>query len=200
MAYQLMWYKTEIPKDIVDIFVRDSQKFQKDLKRAGVGKDEDNFLPVRDSKCSWISDNHWISGMCYHYLLKANMENFKYDIDLIGNKEIQYTSYETGEYYNWHVDTSTSIQHGDTGNKELDFIKYNSQKVRKLSFSVQLSDPEDYTGGELQILSDENVSYFAPKTKGTIIIFDSRMRHRVRKVTSGCRKSLVGWVEGPTWK
>ena len=42
--------------------------------------------------------------------------------------------------------------------------------------------------------------YFAPKQKGTLIVFDSRTKHRVRTVKSGLRKSLVGWVVGPRWK
>jgi PKHD-type hydroxylase len=32
------------------------------------------------------------------------------------------------------------------------------------------------------------------------MLFDSRTPHRVRKVRSGLRKSLVGWVVGPRWK
>jgi PKHD-type hydroxylase len=39
--------------------------------------------------------------------------------------------------------------------------------------------------------------YFAPKQRGAIIFFDSRTPHRVRKIKSGMRKSLVGWVVGP---
>ena len=66
--------------------------------------------------------------------------------------------------------------------------------------TVQLSSPEEYSGGEFQLLTDDNESFFAPKEKGTVIIFDSRLRHRVRKVNSGRRKSLVGWAYGPRWK
>jgi len=93
--------------------------------------------------------------------------------------------YDEGEHYNWHVDTIDEVQSG---------------LIRKLSFTIQLSSPEEYSGGELQFLDDGNHTFFAPKEKGTIIIFDSRMRHRVRKVKSGTRKSIVGWVEGPRWK
>ena len=42
--------------------------------------------------------------------------------------------------------------------------------------------------------------YFAPKQKGTLIVFDSRTKHRVRTVKTGLRKSIVGWVVGPRWK
>ena len=42
--------------------------------------------------------------------------------------------------------------------------------------------------------------FYNPKQKGIIAFFDSRTPHRVRKVKSGMRKSLVGWVVGPRWK
>jgi len=65
---------------------------------------------------------------------------------------------------------------------------------------LQLSDEDDYEGGELQFMDDDDQLYTAPKKKGTIIIFDSRVKHRVRKIKNGTRKSLVGWVVGPRWK
>ena len=65
---------------------------------------------------------------------------------------------------------------------------------------MQLSNHDDYEGGNLQIMGDDNKSYFAPRKKGTIILFDSRAQHRVLKVTKGVRKSLVGWIVGPRWR
>jgi len=81
-----------------------------------------------------------------------------------------------------------------------DQIILQGELVRKLSFSLQLSDPEDYEGGELEFLDNQDEPFFAPKQKGTIVVFDSRVKHRVRKVTNGLRKSIVGWVVGPRWK
>lgn len=65
---------------------------------------------------------------------------------------------------------------------------------------MQLSDEDEYEGGELQLLDPTGHLYTVPKERGTISIFDSRLSHRVRKVKSGCRKSLVGWVVGPRWR
>ena len=63
-----------------------------------------------------------------------------------------------------------------------------------------MSDPEDYDGGQFQIMGEGGELYTAPKDRGCLIIFDSRANHRVRKVTRGQRKSLVGWIVGPRWK
>jgi PKHD-type hydroxylase len=72
--------------------------------------------------------------------------------------------------------------------------------VRKLSFSIQLSDPDDYEGGNVQLLDEAGNNYIAPRKRGCICLFDSRTQHRVLKVTKGTRKSIVGWVVGPRWK
>ena len=65
---------------------------------------------------------------------------------------------------------------------------------------MQLSDPDDYERGNVQVLSDEGYSYISPRKRGSIILFDSRTPHRVLKVTKGVRKSIVGWAVGPRWR
>lgn len=143
-------------------------------------------LNTRDSKTAWISDNNWVVNLCMAYVLKANRENWQYDIDGIDGGEMQYTTYKKGQFYNWHQ---------DEGLEGLD-----KEKCRKLSVVLQLSSPEEYTGGEFQLLNERSHLYMAPKKRGTLIVFDSRTRHRVRPVHSGVRKSLVGWIVGPRWR
>lgn len=186
MKYTTMWYKTTLPKDLIDIVSRECLQHEDTLSSSTVnpGENQEINLDIRNSKNSWIDSAHWISGFCYHYILLANESNFKYDINSFGNKFLQYTSYSAGHFYDWHSDNSI----------------HDEGTTRKLSFSLQLSDPEDYSGGELQFMGKGNTTYFAPKTRGTMIVFDSRVLHRVRKIKSGCRKSLVGWVEGPLWR
>ena len=72
--------------------------------------------------------------------------------------------------------------------------------ISRVSFSLQLSSPDDYEGGNLQLMDDSGRSYIAPRNRGAIIMFDARTRHRVQKVKSGERKSLVGWICGPRWR
>jgi PKHD-type hydroxylase len=72
---------------------------------------------------------------------------------------------------------------------------------RKLSITIQLSDSDDYEGGNF-ILDRQ---YQQPdskdlRTKGTILVFPSPIKHKVTPVTKGIRKSLVAWVEGPKWR
>ena len=81
-----------------------------------------------------------------------------------------------------------------------DFLKTSCELVRKLSFTLQLSDPDEYEGGNVQLIDESGKSYIAPRQRGTIILFDSRTQHRVIKVKKGVRKSIVGWVLGPRWR
>jgi len=55
---------------------------------------------------------------------------------------------------------------------------------------VQLSSPEDYSGGEMIV--KEKLFH---KDLGNTIIFDSGFMHEVKKVIDGDRYSLVLWLE-----
>ena len=73
----------------------------------------------------------------------------------------------------------------------------------KVFFFIIWADPKFYNSLVFlsKHLSDENNKiYIAPRQRGAIILFDSRTKHRVLKVTKGVRKSIVGWVLGPRWK
>jgi hypothetical protein len=198
MADALKWYMTSMPDELVDIVTNSLQTYDEHFKPAvttgGV------TLDIRDSKTLWIDQSHWIVGTCWHYIMIANRENFLYDIDRFENGTVQYTSYNVGEYYNWHVDGDITTSYECRNTSTDQFIQSNTEKSRKLSFILQLSSAEEYTGGEVQLQFNGSESSFLPKQKGTICIFDSRTLHRVKKVTGGRRKSLVGWVEGPRWR
>lgn len=84
----------------------------------------------------------------------------------------------------------------------LDYAKETSQQgreFRKLSLSIQLSDPSDYDGGDLQAQVKGNIET-APKSFGTVIAFPSFILHRVTPLTRGVRHALVIWVLGPDFR
>ena len=98
-------------------------------------------------------------------------------------ENLQLTNYNDTEkgMYGWHLD-------------------YNSKdSSRKLSMVVQLTDPSEYEGGNLQIkVNNDPVN--VRKQRGLIAIFPSYVLHQVTPVTQGTRQSLVAWVEGPAFK
>ena len=191
MANTFCWYLTELPENTI----KDIIKEVNDINDSNFEDSLVNLKPegsieteIRKSENCWIMSPHWISGFLWNYIMKANRENFLYDISHIQYGKIQCTRYKQGDYYNWHTDQDIST------------IVSPDQEVRKLSFSLQLSNEDDYVGGNLEFTDVDKVKYTAPRNRGCLIVFDSRTIHRVSQVESGVRKSLVGWVVGPRWK
>lgn len=212
MAFQSVWYETELPLEVVNLLEQSiADKYNEKLDSSTVaGEQGENTLnkEIRDAKHTWLPSSHWAVGFVMHYVMIANQQNFCYDLLGLDGQTVQYTVYDKGQFYNWHVDQSIGTcykpqglnHHGYSENSIKDQLLSEKELMRKLSFSLQLSDETEYKGGELQLIDDGEKIYSVPKKRGLLVCFDSRARHRVTKVTSGRRKSLVGWVVGPRWR
>ena len=174
-----------LPDEILNSLCEQCRNCEKDLTPSLVLGNTVVDKEKRFSKNIWIPTDHWIAGVMAHMVRCANDSLFKFDLTEWAS-QIQYTVYEgEGSKYNWHTDNGAS--------------KFKNAEVRKLSISLFLSDPNEYEGGEFQLLdADKMHSYKAPK--GTAVIFPSTRVHRVRPLKSGVRKSLVGWYGGPPWR
>jgi len=211
MALESVWYFTDLPKTTIDEIERDLfEKCSDELGKSHLENNRVNDLK-RKSTNAWVPTHHWIGGFLWHYVHRVNRENFNYDITAIDTESLQYTMYNPGDFYGWHIDGSISKQKGhrvlpssgtDSNNLDVivDHISPQLNQVRKISFVLQLSDPDYYEGGNLQFLDENGDKHFCPRQRGTLVFFDSRIQHRVLKVKSGRRKSIVGWVVGPQWR
>ena len=192
MANTCCWYETHIPESLMKSLLVDLDKVDENIFIKSKVNPQDSKIKysIRKSQHCWIPSTHWIGGFLWYYIRMANKDNFLYDISDIENDLIQYTQYNKGDYYNWHTDM-------DIGD-----INEPDQLVRKLSFTLQLTNEDEYTGGNLEFADFDDSSYrfLVPKSRGTVIVFDSRTPHRVTPVESGIRKSLVGWVVGKRWR
>lgn len=63
-----------------------------------------------------------------------------------------------------------------------------------LSFTLFLSAPAEYEGGEL-VIEDTQGTHAYKLDAGTLVLYPSDSLHRVEKVTSGERHVAVGWVQ-----
>lgn len=63
-----------------------------------------------------------------------------------------------------------------------------------VSFTIFLSDPETYKGGELFIEDGAGGRAFRPPA-GSAVIYPTGLLHRVMPVTAGIRLACVGWVQ-----
>jgi PKHD-type hydroxylase len=139
---------------------------------------------IRESKISWLYPNDnmdWVFRRVTDLILNLNERFFKFDLSGI-HEGFQFTNYEAPSgKYGKHVDRAINLV------------------VRKLSVSIQLTDPSTYEGGELYLYDDDKGTLMS-KEQGTLILFPSYTLHEVMPVTKGTRNSLVTWVTGPQFK
>ena len=122
-------------------------------------------------------ENRWLFEKLAAQINGVNQAHFRFE--LAGFTEpLQLTCYETGHFYDWHLD-----------------IGNNRNSIRKLSFILQLADSGDYEGGDVEIQGGSQ-PVALPRSLGAMALFPSYVLHRVREVTQGRRTSLVGWIGG----
>jgi PKHD-type hydroxylase len=141
---------------------------------------------IRKSRIKWIDNSkpeaHWLYSKMLDFARTANSNLWNFDL-ISSPESIQYTEYhEGGGHYGYHVDLGPG-----------------TASHRKVSISVQLSDPSEYDGGDFEILRGMNPERL-PNTHGAVLIFPSYMLHRVTPVTRGIRRSLVLWVGGSPFR
>ena len=139
---------------------------------------------VRLSNITWLyanDDLEWVFRKITDVVLFLNNKYFNFDIFGL-NEGLQFTNYKApSDKYEKHVDRAQGIL------------------VRKLSLSIQLTDPKDYEGGELFLYEDKKGLEMS-KEQGTLVLFPSFILHEVKPVTKGERNSLVSWVTGKQFK
>ena len=174
---------------------------------------------IRQSKVKWFTSPgeyqmpENIVQIIYNVVLQG-MEECGWTFDLSWTENFQYTIYDynpdlpTGDYYTWHTD------HGGEVHVDPNGLSHH----RKLSMTIQLSDPLDYEGGKFQWLEpnpqfdrikfgdkqfdlDKGIRTlpFSAQAIGSICLFPSWLYHQVTPVTRGTRVSIVGWYNGPPW-
>ena len=170
-----IWQKGEIPDAICDYIIDtlESNLFQKGT----VSKSKSNSRRNVDIQ---FNDINWINALVGGYIRYANFLNFHYKLSDEDKELAQISKYSVGEYYKKHM---------DFGNNHL---------TRKLSLTIQLSDENDYEGGDLIFYNGtEDVDKAkSARGKGSVVVFDSRLIHEVTPVTKGVRYSLVKWYHG----
>jgi len=114
----------------------------------------------------------------------VNLNHFMFDGVRL-TEPAQFTEYPKGGFYDWHMDLNAFGQTGD-------------HPIRKISMTCLLSDPADFSGGDLAF--DDAKKKNIKLTQGQAIFFASFMKHRVEPVKKGVRHSLVMWFGGPPFK
>jgi len=67
---------------------------------------------------------------------------------------------------------------------------------RKLTFSLMLSDPDEYRGGDVELWYGAERAALPRLRKGEMIVWPSFLLNRIAAVKRGPRQALVGWAVG----
>jgi len=181
------YYSGLFDSEMLDGIIETGEKIKAEAASVGGGPGGPGEVndTIRKTTIHWIptvEENAWIFRKLTDVILQANLQWFGFDINNIEN--LQYSVYEEGDFYGAHVD------HHFQGA---------GQYPRKLSFTMQLTDPSEYEGGETMLITSQE-PFAIPKDRGTITFFPSYTLHEVKPITKGTRKALVGWIHGPRWK
>lgn len=140
---------------------------------------------IRRSELNWLAkseETNWVFARLSHIVSSLNADYFGFDLTGFG-EALQLTNYHEAKQgmYTWHQDFGSS------------------GVSRKLSLVLQLSDPNDYEGGELQLLTKGQPTSMQKK-RGLITVFPAWTLHQVTPVVKGTRQTLVTWISGPAFK
>ena len=197
------WFQKAVPERICDDIVKYAKSIKDEMAvTGGYGNKKLNAKEVKDLKKKrnsdivWLNDR-WIYKEIQPYVNLANQNagwNFQWD----WSESCQFTKYKKGQYYDWHCDSW-----------DKPYLPQNQNdptygKIRKLSVTLSLSDPKEYSGGELEfdfrnMDPDKKRNVYKCKEilpKGSLVVFPSFVWHRVCPVKKGSRYSLVIWNLG----
>jgi PKHD-type hydroxylase len=145
--------------------------------------DQSDLSPkVRSANAYWIeraTGTQWLFDQIQAVFTDCN-QYFGFEIESI-QEPLFVAEYGVDDHFTWHCDTGPGIT-----------------ARRKLSVSIALSDQASYTGGELEF--NPGGSMQSEVNLGSAIVFPGFMAHRVKPITSGVRRALVGFIHGPPFK
>jgi len=172
-----------------------------EFKKGGTGSDNENidrhYSNNRD--IAYVpGDQHswWLYNELEKCVIEANARLFQFDIQYVTD-HLHYVIYPTpnkpdktgntrkeGGYLDWHMD-----------------IGVGEVNRRKLATTVQLSDPNDYEGGDFQVWYGGSERFITlPREKGDVLIMPTFYLHNITPITRGERRALVYWTGGEPFR
>jgi PKHD-type hydroxylase len=159
------------------------------LEKAELSVGGQGYENIRSTLVSWV-DRNPETEMLYRRMedavLALNARFFRFDLSGMAN--FQYALYggPEGGHFDWHKDYGRDPSDP-------------AREPRKVTLSLQLSDPSGYEGCELQVRAGNKID-IAPKARGTLVAFPANVLHQVTPILSGVRKTLVVWAVGPDFR
>lgn len=179
------WWDGAFTEEQLDWLQQTAKKASQESEIGGVDRAGEVNESVRRSRLDWLhktEESEWVFTKLAHVAASLNANYFGFDLTGFG-EPLQLTSYSEANQgtYKWHQDFG------------------GIEASRKLSMVLQLSNPEEYEGGNLEIMTNGNPTTM-DKKRGTIAVFPAWTLHQVTPVTRGGRQTLVAWVSGAPFK
>ena len=176
------WWENGFTDEELDAICIMGERASPQSALVGAGVNDEK---VRGSTISWLDNEGWLADKLQHIARQLNGKFFGLDLWGFG-EQFQYTTYKyvkkSKQHYDWHMDNGP-----------------NDNVPRKLSMVLQLSNPSEYEGGNLELMTG-NIPHVCKKQKGLLYAFPSYIVHRVTPITNGTRRTLVVWISGPRFK
>jgi PKHD-type hydroxylase len=166
--------------NLIDEYVKEHEDY---ILPAPTASSNLNSQNVRRSDVLFLADHKKLEKVYTRITDLVTEANDYYRYALAFLENLQYSIYKSdiNGFYTTHTDSG---------------LKGKGGMCRKLSFSILLND--SFEGGDL-IMNNFAAGHNVEIQKNQIVFFPSFMPHSVTPVTSGIRKSLVGWVQGPNF-
>lgn len=150
-----------------------------------VGKNRDHNM--RRAELVWVDNVDglgWVMDRLIDLVRNANNDQFDFDLrDFAESPQVATYKAASVGHFAWHSDIGDGLL----------------AQQRKLTLVLQLSTPQSYEGGDLQVMPSANV-LTANRDQGCVRIFPSFSLHQVTPVTNGIRHSLTVWTHGPSFR
>lgn len=112
----------------------------------------------------------------------ANMQVFDFSLMGIIDQDFpQVYRYDQNDFYNMHIDLTPMAP------------------SRKITFLINLSDPDTYEGGDIEFLNVD-IDTAITREQGNCLVFPSFMPYSITPVTKGTKHLIVGHVHGAIFK
>jgi PKHD-type hydroxylase len=150
-----------------------------------VGRQRDHNL--RQAELVWLDDVDgmgWVMDRLIALVSKSNRDLFDFDLrEFSESPQVARYQSSNGGHFAWHSDIGVGV----------------AAAKRKLTLVLQLSKPDNYEGGNLEVMPSAHV-VTANRAQGCVSVFPSFSLHHVTPVTSGERHSLTVWAHGPAFR
>lgn len=191
MIGEWCYFKSYFSKQYCNEIIEKAKTIPSQDAYVGINGAEFTNSESRRSKIRFVNSGDWLFKELFRDLwtmsVQANSDFFNVHVTKLDFIQIaEYDASYKGEYKAHH---------------DVFWLNNDPFYHRKLSCVIQLSDPNDYEGGDLDLI---DTSTFPDKEdlrqQGTAIFFPSFFMHRANPVLRGTRYSIAAWFEGPKWR